>query len=150
MGVAEEGAAGDEAVVTGDEVLTPIAGRISDRTVDRRGGHAAASVLLAAGAAAAVLAGRAPADARRTGNNRNGVFTGVWTAGETLGLALGPGLYAVVLAAGGYVSSTAGTVATQPSSALVAIIIGFSVVPALLVLASLVPLSRCRLTEEDL
>jgi len=104
VGVAEEGAAGDEAVVTGDEVLTPIAGRISDRTVDRRGGHAAASVLLAAGAAAAVLAGRAPADARRTGNNRNGVFTGVWTAGETLGLALGPGLYAVVLAAGGYVS----------------------------------------------
>ena len=28
---------------------------------------------------------------RRTGENRAGVYTGVWTAGETLGLALGPG-----------------------------------------------------------
>ena len=27
----------------------------------------------------------------RTGSNRAGVYTGVWTAGETLGLALGPG-----------------------------------------------------------
>ena len=38
----------------------------------------------------------------RTGENRAGVFTGVWTAGETLGLALGPGLFALVLALGGY------------------------------------------------
>ncbi len=40
-----------------------------------------------------------------------GVFTGVWTAGETLGLELGPGLYALVLALGGYVSSTGGDAA---------------------------------------
>ena len=54
----------------------------------------------------AMLPDVAAADAARTGESRAGVFTGVWTAGETLGLALGPGLYAVVLALGGYVSST--------------------------------------------
>ena len=33
-------------------------------------------------------------DTERTGRRQAGVFTGVWTAGETLGLALGPGIYA--------------------------------------------------------
>ena len=49
-----------------------------------------------------------PSTRRAPGSNRAGVFTGVWTAGETLGLALGPGLFALVLALGGYVSSTGG------------------------------------------
>ena len=38
-------------------------------------------------------------DTARTGRRQAGVFTGLWTAGETLGLALGPGIYALVLAA---------------------------------------------------
>ena len=58
----------------------------------------------------------AAVDARRTGENRAGVYTGVWTAGETLGLALGPGVFALVLALGGYRSSTDGDVA-QPDCA---------------------------------
>ena len=53
----------------------------------------------------AMLPDAAAVDARRTGENRAGVFTGVWTAGETLGLALGPGVFALVLALGGYVSA---------------------------------------------
>ena len=61
----------------------------------------------------AMLPDAAAVDARRTGQNRAGVYTGVWTAGETLGLALGPGLFALVLALGGYVSSTTGD-AAQP------------------------------------
>ena len=77
----------------------------------------------------AMLPDVAAVDAVRSGENRIGVFTGVWTAGETLGLALGPGLYAVVLALGGYVSSTDST-AAQPDSAVTAIGLGFSVVPA--------------------
>ena len=48
------------------------------------------------------------AEEQRTGQVRAGVFAGVWTAGETLGLALGPALYGLILAVGGYVSS-AGT-----------------------------------------
>jgi hypothetical protein len=36
----------------------------------------------------------------KTGANRVGALTGVWTAGETLGLALGPAIYALVLTIG--------------------------------------------------
>jgi Na+/melibiose symporter-like transporter len=36
-------------------------------------------------------------DTQITGRRRAGTFTGVWTAGETLGLAVGPALYALVL-----------------------------------------------------
>ncbi len=84
----------------------------------------------------AMLPDAAAVDARRTGESRAGVYTGVWTAGETLGLALGPGVFAVVLAIGGYVSSTTGDVA-QPGSAVRAIVLGFSLLPAVLVLVSL-------------
>jgi GPH family glycoside/pentoside/hexuronide:cation symporter len=79
--------------------------------------------------------------ASRTGETRArvGLYTGVWTAGETLGLALGPAVYAAVLALGGYVSS-AGVNVTQSDSATLAIALGFSVVPAALVGASLLSL----------
>jgi glycoside/pentoside/hexuronide:cation symporter, GPH family len=95
-----------------------------------------------------MLPDTAAVHASRTGENRAGVFTGVWTAGETLGLALGPGLFALMLAMGGYVSSTAGD-ATQPASAITAITLGFSLLPAALTLLSLVWLSRYSLTADD-
>jgi glycoside/pentoside/hexuronide:cation symporter, GPH family len=96
----------------------------------------------------AMLPDAAAVDARRTGSGRVGVYTGVWTAGETLGLALGPGVFALVLTIGGYRSSTDGDVA-QPDSALTAITLGFSVVPAALILLSLVWLTRYSLTSAD-
>jgi GPH family glycoside/pentoside/hexuronide:cation symporter len=81
------------------------------------------------------------AEENRTESRLAGVFAGVWTAGETLGLALGPGVYGLVLAAGGYVSSTDGT-AVQPESAVVAALLGFTVVPAVFALAALPLLTR--------
>lgn len=96
----------------------------------------------------AMLPDAAAADAARTGQNRAGVYTGVWTAGETLGLALGPGLFALVLAWGGYVSSRGDQDVVQPGSAVDAITVGFSLVPAMLVLASLWWLRRYRLDDE--
>jgi len=159
-------------------LLTPAWSAIGGR-VGKKRGYLLASLVLAAGALLAVLARSAPfglvvaavalvgvgyagcqvfplamlpdaaaVDARRTGSSRVGVYTGVWTAGETLGLALGPGLFALVLALGGYRSSTDGDV-TQPDSALTAITLGFSVLPALLVLVSLVWLVRYRLGAEQ-
>ncbi len=85
------------------------------------------------------------AEEHRTGQVRAGLFAGVWTACETLGLALGPALYGLVLAVGGYVSS-AGSDVAQPSSAVVAVIVGVSLVPALFALAGL-PLLRRRILE---
>ncbi|MEV1122121.1 MFS transporter [Actinosynnema sp. NPDC049800] len=80
------------------------------------------------------------AEERRTGATRAGLFSGVWTAGETLGLALGPGVYGLVLAFGGYVASTDGS-AVQSSGAVTAALLGFTVIPAVLALAAL-PLLR--------
>jgi GPH family glycoside/pentoside/hexuronide:cation symporter len=77
----------------------------------------------------------------RTGARCAGLFSGVWTAGETLGLALGPGVYGLILAIGGYVSSTDGS-AVQPESAVVAALIGFSVVPAVVAVLALPLLTR--------
>lgn len=159
-------------------LLTPVWTAIGTR-IGKKAGYVAASVVLAAGAflaataqvapvgvvyAATVLVGvgyagaqvfpmamlpdAAAVDARRTGSGRAGVYTGVWTAGETLGLALGPGVFALMLAIGGYRSSTDGDV-TQPDSALTAITVGFSLLPALLVVASLWWLRRYSLRAED-
>jgi GPH family glycoside/pentoside/hexuronide:cation symporter len=89
----------------------------------------------------AMLADTAAVDASSTGENRTGLLTGVWTAAETVGLAIGPGVFALVLAAGGYVSS-AGDEVVQPDSALTAITLGMSLLPAALVLLSLLSLTR--------
>ncbi|MEV4345441.1 MFS transporter [Actinoplanes sp. NPDC049596] len=80
-------------------------------------------------------------DTERTGKRQAGVFTGLWTAGETLGLALGPGLYALVLQLFGYVSSSTGEAAAQDDTARLGVLLGFTVAPAVLVAAA-VPLLR--------
>jgi glycoside/pentoside/hexuronide:cation symporter, GPH family len=159
-------------------LLTPVWAVVGGR-VGKKKGYVAASLFLAAGALLlvaarslpepgvflatglvgvgyagaqvfpmAMLADTAAVDAVRSGANRAGVFTGVWTAGETLGLALGPGVYGLVLALGGYVSSTSGSV-QQPASAVTAIVLGFSLLPAALTLLSLLWLSRYSLTAAD-
>lgn len=155
-------------------LLTPAWSAVGTRLGKKRG-YVASSVFLGAGALLAATARTAPpafvylavalvgigyagcqvfpmamlpdaaaVDAQRTGSNRAGVYTGVWTAGETLGLALGPGVFALVLAIGGYRSSTGGDVA-QPDSALTAIVLGFSVLPAVLTALSLLWLRRYSL-----
>ena len=147
-------------------VCTPVWERVS-RSIGKKGGYAAATLVFAAGALALVTARSLPvaaafaatavvgvgyagaqlfplamlpdvaaADAARTGANRVGVFTGVWTAGETLGMATGPFLYGLVLAAGGYVSSTDAS-AAQSDAAVTAVLVGFSALPAALALGSL-------------
>jgi GPH family glycoside/pentoside/hexuronide:cation symporter len=80
------------------------------------------------------------AEEERTGQVRAGVFAGVWTAGETLSFALGPGLYGLILSAGGYVSSS-GEEVTQPGSAVVAVVVGVALVPLVFALVAL-PLLR--------
>ncbi|MDP5185449.1 MFS transporter [Blastococcus sp. BMG 814] len=85
------------------------------------------------------------ADEASSGARRAGVFTGVWTAAETLGLAIGPGLLGGLLALAGYVSSTGDEVVAQSGGAVLAVRVGFTLVPALFVLASLPVLARYRL-----
>lgn len=81
----------------------------------------------------------------RTGETRAGVAAGVWTASETLGLALGPGLWGLVLQFGGYQSSLDAK-AAQPDSALTAILLGASILPAVLIVLG-IPLLRKSVLE---
>lgn len=78
------------------------------------------------------------------GRHRGGAMSGLWTAGETAGLALGPVVVLLMLALGGFRSSTADQVVTQSGSALTLIVLAFSLVPALLVGASLLVLRGYR------
>src|SRR6478609_7947002 len=158
-------------------IVTPLWQRVGESR-DKRTGYIWGSLLLAGGALATLLTVRvgvaataasvavvgvgyaacqmfplamlpdvAAADTARTGESRAGTYTGVWTAGETLGLATGPFLYAGVLTLGGYVSST-DAAAVQPDSAHTAITLGFTIIPAALIAASVLVLRTYRLDEE--
>ena len=92
-------------------------------------------------------------NARPTGipiETRAGIFGGVWTAGETAGMALGATVLTIVLAVSGYVESAGNATVTQPSAAIAGISLSFSLVPAVLMFLSLVTLNRYRLREQDL
>lgn len=90
-------------------------------------------------------------DAAKTGDpeGRAGVFGGVWTAGETAGMALGSTTLALVLATTGYVESVAAVTVVQPATAVSGIALAFSLLPALLMLASLATLRGYTLSERD-
>jgi GPH family glycoside/pentoside/hexuronide:cation symporter len=90
----------------------------------------------------AILPDLISAEEDRTGATRAGVAAGVWTAAETLGLALGPGLFGLVLTLGGYVSTARSDTAAQPDSAVTAIVLGFSAIPAVLILLGIPFLRR--------
>jgi GPH family glycoside/pentoside/hexuronide:cation symporter len=89
-------------------------------------------------------------DAQTNGPGRGGSFSGIWTAGETTGLAFGTTILAVILAVSGYLeSSAAAAVEAQPTSAIFGIVMSFSVVPAILMALSFIPLFRYPLRKKD-
>lgn len=89
-------------------------------------------------------------DERHSGRGQAGTFTGVWTAGETVGFALGASAVSLTLAATGYVSSVAGASASQPDAAITGIVLAFSILPAVLMAGSLLTLRRYRLRRADI
>ena len=80
----------------------------------------------------------------RSGVQQEGVLAGLFTASEKIGMAVGPLVTGLLLAATGFVESTAGAV-TQPASAIVGIRIAGSLVPAVFIVASVLPLRSYRL-----
>lgn len=95
----------------------------------------------------AMLPDTISADTARTGLRRAGAFTGVWTAGEKIGLALGPAVFAAVLAATGFAEGTDGRLVEQSAPALTGILIGFAVLPAVFLFASIALIRRYQLDE---
>ncbi len=88
-------------------------------------------------------------DRLRTGLNREGVFAGVFITVEKLSGALSASLVGIFLGAAGYVASTSGAT-VQPASALRAIYLTATVVPALLLALSYVLMFRYHLPEATL
>ena len=89
-------------------------------------------------------------DAQTNGTGNAGIFGGVWTAGETAGMAFGATALTVVLALTGYVERVAGESVEQSASAVAGIVISFSLVPAAVMVLSLITLSRYRLRKRDI
>lgn len=89
-------------------------------------------------------------DAQTNGPGRAGTFSGVWTAGETAGLAFGGTILSLVLAVTGFIPTAGDEVVAQPESAIVGIILAFSVIPAVLMLLSLISLARYPLRKADI
>jgi Na+/melibiose symporter-like transporter len=155
-------------------LVMPLAKRLADR-IGKRRAYVAATVLFAIGSAGLLFAGSLgsltyglvavcgvayagmqlyplamlPDVIAHDEPDRAGVIAGVWTAGETTGMALGPTAALVVLAATGFVSSDGATTVAQPASALWGVAAIFSLLPASLAALSLVPLSRYRLGRAE-
>ncbi len=93
---------------------------------------------------------RTEPDAVAGDTGRAGSFSGVWTAGETVGFALGATTLALILAATGYVSSVGGQMVEQPDAAITGIVVSFSLAPAVLIGLSLLTLARYPLRRADI
>jgi Na+/melibiose symporter-like transporter len=89
-------------------------------------------------------------DATKNGQGRAGIFGGMWTAGETTGMALGATVLSIVLAVTGYLAHSGSVEVTQSAESVAGIVLAFSVVPGLLIAISLIPLVRYRLRKEDI
>jgi GPH family glycoside/pentoside/hexuronide:cation symporter len=89
-------------------------------------------------------------DAETHGPGRAGTFSGVWTAGETAGLAFGGTILAIVLTVTGFIPTVAEQTVEQPASAIVGIVLAFSVIPAALMFLSLISLARYPLRKADI
>ncbi|SDK13679.1 MFS transporter [Nonomuraea jiangxiensis] len=85
-------------------------------------------------------------DAARTGKRRAGVLTGLWTAIESGVSSFGALIFGVILSLGGFVESEPSRPVQQPDSAVTAVLVGQTTVPALIIFASVLITLRYRLT----
>jgi len=87
-------------------------------------------------------------DAARSGLRREGLFAGIFSMAEKMAFAVGGAASGLLLGAMGYVSSTTGT-AVQPASAILAVYLSISVLPAGLLVVSVLLLTQYRLGEDE-
>ncbi len=83
------------------------------------------------------------------GRSSEGALSGVFSAAEKLAYAVGPAVAGVVLSLSNFHASQGGAVA-QEALAISGILLNYSLIPVLFVLASVWVLSRYRLTDADL
>ena len=89
-------------------------------------------------------------DRRRSGLNREGVYSGLYSTMEKAASAFGPLVFSWFLARNGFVSSRAGETVVQPEATVGVIYLAVGLVPALASLFAVLVLTRYDLTEEKL
>lgn len=87
-------------------------------------------------------------DRLASGENREGMMSGIFTTVEKIAGALGPLIVGILLEARGFIEGA--SIAAQPASALMAVKLGFSLVPALLCFAAIPVLLAYRLGPAQL
>ncbi len=97
-----------------------------------------------------MLADTIVADALVSGTRRAGVFTGIWTAAETVVFALGAFVLAAILAVAGFVSSDLAHPVVQPHSALEMVQWGGPLIAAAFIALGIVATFRYDLTAAAL
>lgn len=86
----------------------------------------------------------------QSGLRREGIFTGVWTAAEKTGMAVGALVSGSILAWSGFVETVAGQQAVQPAAALKGILVAASAAPVCMLALSLPIIWRYDLSEARL
>ncbi|GII00640.1 MFS transporter [Planobispora takensis] len=89
-------------------------------------------------------------DAAVTGKRRAGVFTGLWTAAETVVFAFGALVLGWILGVSGFVESDPKTPVEQPESAVQAALYGSTLIPALFMGVAIALTLRYSLTAAKL
>ncbi len=84
----------------------------------------------------------------RTGLRRAGSYTGIWMAGDKAGFAVGPSIFGAILALSGYIETREGILIDQPDLAMFGVRFGFTLLPAILMVVSLLILRKYKLDEK--
>ncbi len=94
-----------------------------------------------------MLSNAMAADARETGVNREGVYSGFWLAAEKLAFALGVLVVGIVLGAFGFVESANGAHAHQTPHAIFGVAVAYCGVNMVIYLASILAVRRIDATR---
>ncbi|MBM4449882.1 MAG: MFS transporter [Chloroflexi bacterium] len=83
-------------------------------------------------------------DQMQSGLRREGVFSGMWSAGQKIAYAMSPAIVGYALALSGFVKE-----GVQPDSLNIGVRAVFCLFPAAMILLSFLPFSKYTLTEEE-
>jgi sugar (glycoside-pentoside-hexuronide) transporter len=83
-------------------------------------------------------------DQMQSGLRREGIFSGMWSAGQKIAYSVGPPIVGFALALSGFIVD-----GVQPESVATGVRVVFCLFPAAMILLSFLPFSKYKITEEE-
>jgi GPH family glycoside/pentoside/hexuronide:cation symporter len=84
-------------------------------------------------------------DEMQSGLRREGIFSGMWSAGQKIAYSVGPPIVGFALALSGFAAGNN----VQPETVNVGVRAVFCLFPAVVILLSFLPFSKYKMTEEE-